>query len=130
AFCLLSLGCSSGEDGANKPPVLGPLDDQVVSVNQPLSFSLLGSDPEGAPLSFSLSTDAEGISSRATLTPAGSDAAIFAWTPLATDIGTHVVGFKVSDGSKSDSRTVTIEVKSSVGGGLPVFRKPLGTGTT
>ncbi len=127
---LLLIGCGSGEVDDNKAPVLGPLSDQVVSVNQPLSFSLLGSDPEGAQLSFSLSTDAEGITRRATLTPAGSDAAVFSWTPLATDIGTHVVGFTVSDGSKSDSRAVTIEVKSSVGNGVPVFRKPLGTGTT
>ncbi|MEZ4373255.1 MAG: pre-peptidase C-terminal domain-containing protein [Polyangiaceae bacterium] len=104
--------------------------DQTVSVNQPLSFSVLGSDPDGDSLAFSFASDSDGVMSHASLTPAGSDAAIFNWTPLATDVGIHIVDFTVSDGKAKDTRAVTIEVRSSIGTGAPVFRKPLGTGTT
>lgn len=129
-LAIFIAACGGEDPDANRPPALGPVDDQVASVNEPLTFSLLGSDPEGSPLTFAMSADSEGITSHATLTPAGSDAAVFSWTPLVTDIGTHVIDFSVSDGKKADRRAVTIEVRSTIGGGLTVFRKPLGTGMT
>ncbi|MCA9626845.1 MAG: pre-peptidase C-terminal domain-containing protein [Myxococcales bacterium] len=133
-FALLSgvsvVGCGSEDGQDNRRPSLSSVADQTVGVNQPLSFSVLGSDPDGDSLNFDFSSDSPGVTSRASLTPAGSDAAIFNWTPTATDVGIHVVDFSVSDGQTSDTRAVTIEVRSSVGNGAPVFRKPLGTGTT
>lgn len=129
-FCVASVSCGSDDGGANRKPSLSTVADQTVSVNQPLSFSVLGSDPDGDSLSFSFSSDSASVTTHAALAPAGSDAAIFSWTPLATDVGIHVVDFNVSDGKSSDTRAVTIEVRSSIGSGAPVFRKPLGTGTT
>ncbi|MBX3184996.1 MAG: PPC domain-containing protein [Polyangiaceae bacterium] len=127
---VLPVACGSSPDDANQPPSLAPLADAAGYVNQPISFGLVGSDPEGAALVFSFSTQSSGLTSHATLEAAGRDAAVFSWTPQVPDIGVHVVDFTVSDGSKSATRTVTIEVRSSGGGGSPVFRRPVGTGTT
>src|SRR6185312_2724029 len=55
----------------------------------------------------------------------------FRWTPLAADLGEHAFDFKVSDGSNETTVTININVKSAIGSQTaPIFRQPLGTGTT
>jgi hypothetical protein len=64
---------------------------------------------------------------RAMITSTPSGNGLFRWTPIASDVGPHVFDFTVSDGSHDTTVSITIDVRSS-GGGVPVFREPLGTG--
>ena len=46
------------------------------------------------------------------------------------DPGARRIDFQVSDGRTTSTETVQVTVKESGGVGSPVFRQPLGTGTT
>jgi hypothetical protein len=118
--------------GNNRPPEIQPIGDQVAVVGVELSFEVRASDPDGNSLQFDF--DAPGlpdIKTKATLTAFADGVAIFRWTPTAADRNTQpwAFDFRVSDGSATTTETVQIMV-SDAAGAAPVFRKPLGTGTT
>jgi hypothetical protein len=97
-----------------------------------LKIELDGTDNAGDRLSYDYKapdvTDLQGHASM-TVTPAGSG--VFRWTPLAADVGSHPFDFIVSNGGASTTVTININVKSAIGSATaPVFRQPLGTGTT
>jgi hypothetical protein len=84
-------------------PVLAPIGAKKVNANQALAFTVAATDPERDPLTYS-----------AAPLPAGSrftpSTRTFEWEPTQEQVGDHRVTFKVSDGYRSDSETVTITV--------------------
>ena len=122
-----TVACSGG--GA---PELSGLNDQVAQVGTELKIELVGTDPDGDQLSYSFkAADLEDISDRAQVSVSPSGNGVFRWTPVASDVGEHAFDFTVSDGGNSTTVTITIDVKSAIGSATaPVFRQPLGSGTT
>ncbi|MBP1909264.1 Ig-like domain-containing protein [Methanolobus bombayensis] len=89
----------------NRVPELDNIGNKAVNEAEELSFTISGSDPDSDPLVYS----ASGI-------PDGADfdesTHIFTWTPDYDDSGTYDVTFTLSDGSLTDSETITISVGS------------------
>jgi len=126
----LVVGACGSDDGGGSPPELDPLSDQVALVDSEFTLRIAATDPDGDALQFGFKSTIEDIESRADLRQAG-DKAVFRWTPIAADAGSASFDFTVSDGQSSDKETITIEVRPSAGTSTaPIFRKPLGTGTT
>jgi len=92
------------ELGANHAPVLSPIGDKPVYENCSISFSVAASDADGDTLTYT----AQNL-------PAGAvfSGNTFTWTPTSGQTGTHQVTFIVSDGTRSDSETITITVTSN-----------------
>lgn len=128
ATCLAtSFGCGGGGES----PTLEALDDQVVAVGSELVLVLHGMDADSKNLDYSFNSDVPDIHSRATVTRRPDGAGVFRWRPVASDVGPWFFDFTVSDGSNKDTQTIKIEVRSAVGqNSAPVFREPLGTGST
>jgi hypothetical protein len=127
----LSLLATLVACGGGAAPVLDSIDDQIVAVGADLTLTLRATDPDGDALSYSFRSDVPDLGERATIatTPAGTG--LFRWRPLAADVGTWHFDFVASDGDHDTTVTVTIQVKSAVGDQTtPVFRQPLGSGTT
>ncbi len=120
-----TVACGSG--GA---PELSNLSDQVAQVGTEIQIQLNGTDPDGDDLSYDYrAADLPDVKAQLTVSPSG--AGVFRWTPLAEDVGQHAFDFTVSDGSNDSTVTITIDVRSAIGSATaPVFRNPLGTGTT
>ena len=127
---LFVLGCGSSDDD-NKAPVFDPIPDPPpAAVGQEILVALRATDPEGSAVSFKFESELD-ISDRAGIEQGAGGTGTFKWVPVASDVGLHPIDFIASDGSKSARKTVTIEVRSAVGSATsPVFRQPLGTGTT
>ena len=125
---LTLTGCGPG--GA--PPRLDPVGDQLAYVGLEFALELYATDAEDAPLSYAYSTTLPDLAGRAELRRYGDGSrAVFRFTPRGADVGVWTFDFTVSDGGNEVTETVTIEVRSSIGeGGLPLFRRPLGQGTT
>jgi hypothetical protein len=120
----LVVGC--GPPGS--APRLDQPEDQIGFVGQELVILLRASDPDGRSLAYSFSSEIPTIQSRAQLNqiPGGAE---FRWTPLGSDVGEWFIDFRVSDGNFSDRVTVRVEIRPAVGES-PIFRQPLGSGTT
>lgn len=121
-----------GACGKNAAPTLQPIDDQTIEVGAELTLEIVGADDDDDSLSFSVSCDSiADLTTRAhppRFDSFGPTSAYFRWTPLALDVGTHELTISVSDGKDSASQTFTVDV--SAGNAVPVFREPLGSGTT
>ncbi len=125
---LASVGACGSSD--NAAPKFEAIPDQEVAVGTELRVALRASDSDGDPITFRYKTDIS-IKDRADIQAGGPGTAIFSWVPIAADVGPHPVTFIADDGKDEGKRTITINVKSAIGGaGSPIFRKPLGTGTT
>lgn len=123
-----SIGC--GPSGGEAPAFLG-LEDQHGFVGTEIFFEVRATDAELSTLSFDM-TSAAPTAGSASLVAAGNGnrtSALFRWTPTANDIGVWIFDFHVSDGVHDTVESIAIEV-SSIDGGAPVFRQPLGAGTT
>src|SRR5215470_11344360 len=125
--CLATLVACGGS-----APELNGLTDQVAQVGTELKIDLNGTDKEGDKLSYSYhNADLKDLDGHAEITVSPSGAGVFRWTPLAADVGEHAFDFSVSDGGNSTTVTININVKSAIGSATaPIFRQPLGTGTT
>jgi len=127
ASLVTSFGCGGGGDA----PTLAPMGDQVVAVGSELVLVLEGTDPDSKSLDYSFSADVPDIQGRATVARRPDGAGVFRWRPMASDVGPWFFDFSVSDGSNKDTQTIQIDVRSAVGvNSAPVFREPLGTGST
>src|SRR5688572_16107880 len=129
-LAVLAVGC------ANRAPVMQPIDDQTGSVGAELTFELRATDPDGDSLTFDFEApmipDLKSRSNPARVSSFTDGVAIFRWTPGAQDRNSsaYAFDFKVSDGKATTTETVQITILDSAGGGAPIFREPLGTGTT
>jgi Putative Ig domain. len=92
-------------NNVNRPPVLSAIGDKTVVEGSQLSFTISGSDPDSDSLTYS----ASGVPSGASFSESTRE---FIWTPTFDDSGNYEVTFTVSDGSLSDSETITISVGS------------------
>jgi len=130
-FLALAVATGVACKGGGAAPEFDPVDRQVAQVGVQLSLTLNATDEDGDELDFSFESTIPDAQSRANLTRSPSGAGIWRWTPLASDVGTWYVDFRASDGDNTTTLTVEIEVVSAVGAeGAPIFRQPLGTGTT
>jgi hypothetical protein len=127
AVLLLALGGCS-----NSPPRLERLaDPQTALVENEFTLPLRASDPEGDAISFTFKVDdLPDINNRAAIDPGAAGQATFRFTPIISDVGSHTFDFIASDGSSTAVQTIVIEVKSPDMNSAPIFRQPLGTGTT
>lgn len=126
--CLATLVACSGGNA----PELSGLSDQVAQVGTEFKLDLNGTDPDGDRLSYDFrAADLEMVRDRAMITVSPSGAGVFRWTPVAADVGQHAFDFIVSDGGNESTVTINIDVRSALGSATaPIFRQPLGTGTT
>ena len=88
----------------NRPPALASIGDRSIDEGNTLALALSGADPDGTGLTYS-----------ATGLPAGANFAgqNFTWTPTDDQAGAHEITFVVSDGTLTDSETVTVMVVSA-----------------
>jgi len=94
------------EEVSNLAPVLTPVENRTVSVGELLQFTVSAVDPDGDLLSYSVSNLPPGASFNAATRT-------FSWKPLSP--GTYTsIQFRVSDGSLTDSDTITITVTGPV----------------
>jgi hypothetical protein len=127
-LALLLAGACKGDGAA---PTLEPVDDQIAVVGQELVVNLRATDPDGDALDFQFDAPIEGIGDVAEITRRPDGTAVFRWTPLGEDLGTWFFDFTVSDRDGKDTVTVVIDVRATGGeGSAPIFREPLGSGTT
>lgn len=119
-------GCS--DDG--RAPVLEAIDDQVAAVGVELVVNLRAQDPDGDTVQYLFDSQIEYIKDEASIAVRPDGTAVFRWTPLGTDVGSWPFDFIATDGRNRDVVTATIEVRSTLAGAMPVFRDPLGSGTT
>lgn len=130
--CVATVGIAGGcGSDDNSAPILGAIGEhQQVAVGTELRIALTASDPDGNGVTFGYKADID-ISDRASLQAGAAGTAVFSWVPIGSDVGLHSLTFSASDGDAKGTRTIEVEVKSAIGGaGSPIFRKPLGTGTT
>ena len=122
-----TVACSGG----NAPELTG-LSDQVAQVGTEFKLDLNGTDADGDRLTYDFrAADLTGVDDRAMITVSPSGVGVFRWTPIAADVGQHAFDFVVSDGDNDSTVTINIDVKSAIGlATAPIFRQPLGTGTT
>ena len=96
------------QGGVNNAPVLASIGVKSVDEGSSLTFITSASDADSDSLTYSATNLPTGASLDATT---GS----FTWTPSDGQVGTYVVTFMVSDGSLTDSETVTITVNEVIG---------------
>jgi hypothetical protein len=129
-FTCLATAVACGPSG--RPPELTGLSDQVAQVGTELTINLEGTDPDGDSLSYDFhAADLRDLDGHAEMTRSRSGAGVFRWTPLGADLGQHAFEFTASDGGNTTTVTITIDVRSAIGSATaPVFRQPVGNGTT
>ncbi|MBI5477706.1 MAG: PPC domain-containing protein [Deltaproteobacteria bacterium] len=122
----LLVGCANG------PPEFATLLDQTAYVEQEFTLQLRATDPDGDEITFTYAVaDIEGIVTRASIQPVAKGEAMFRYTPIISDVGTHTFDFIADDGKAKRTQTIAIKVEISESSGTgPTFRKPVGTGTT
>ncbi|HET6612869.1 MAG TPA: hypothetical protein VFG83_12805 [Kofleriaceae bacterium] len=116
---------------AGRPPTMGPVSDQMVGVGEDVVIVLTATDPDGDDLFYSYASDLPDARTRVTLDRLPSGSAELRWTPAAGDVGVWYFDLSATDGRFTATATVRIEVTAATGKlGVPIFRQPLGTGTT
>jgi hypothetical protein len=137
ATAVVGLGLGIALAGCGgRPPVIQPIGDQVAEVGVELSIEIRASDPDGDTLSFDFDApslpDLKTRAQPASISAFADGVAIFRWTPTAADraMTAYPIDFRVSDGQSTAVETVQVTVKDAGSGAGPIFRKPLGTGTT
>ena len=126
AAALVLAGCA---EGGGRAPSLEMVDDQVVAVGEELVVHLRATDPDGDELFYDFDAPTDTIAEAAELARRPDGTAVFWWTPMAEDVGLWALDYVVSDGESEDRVTASVEVTAG-GAGAPVFRAPMGSGTT
>ena len=108
----------------NRPPMLAPIGNRTVELEEEISLTLTSRDPDGDSLNYTASDLPEGAS----WDDNGNGTALFIWTPTLDQAGTYTMTFNVTDNEiegegESDSETIVI----SVGGvNRPPLLNPIG----
>jgi hypothetical protein len=99
----------------DRPPVLDAVGDKLAVVGETLSFTLSAHDPDGD----SVAIHGSNLPTGASITETGWNAgtaryeALFEWTPVATDTGTHPdIGIIADDGNLQDDEFISISVSA------------------
>jgi hypothetical protein len=127
----LAAGC-----GSNRTPTVQPIADKNAFVGVELLIEVRATDPDGDTIAFDFEAptipDLKTRAQKATLSAFSDGVGQFRWTPTAADRGaTYPIDFKALDGKGGvTTETVQITVKDASDASAPIFRKPLGTGTT
>ena len=113
AVTLINITCFSTDPeeqtSENKAPVLTSPGDKLVYVGSTLSFTLSASDTDGDNLAYS----GANLPTGATV---NSSSGAFSWKPAVADTGNHTVVLIASDGTLSDSVSITISVMPDTSG--------------
>lgn len=126
---LASLAIVSACKGGGSPVITDP-GDQTAIVGQQLTIDIFATDPDGDSLDFTFDASVPDLAQTATMTVAPDGHGVFAITPLASQLGSHLFDFHVSDGGNDSTLTINVNIVGAGGDGTqPIFRKPLGTGT-
>lgn len=100
----------------NRPPVLEPLDPlYTVEAGLTLTIPLIGSDPDGDPISYFISPLP--LPAGFTLDAVSGE---IRFTPAAAQIGTYEFTVGVSDGALTDQATLNIDVTAATAGNTGV----------
>jgi hypothetical protein len=130
AICSLmatAVACSP----SGQAPVLDPMTDQIAQVGEDFVLVITATDQDGDDLFYSYTSDGPDLGQRATITRRPDGAGVFRWRPVADDVRIWNFDFQVTDGDNTDVLTIQIDVRSAIGeNSAPIFREPLGTGTT
>ncbi len=96
----------------NEAPVLAVISDQSGSENEELTFTAAATDVDlpANTLSFSLDTDAESNGM-----DINANTGVFTWTPNSDQSGNYVVEITVTDGSLTDSQSISITISNVLG---------------
>lgn len=86
----------------NSPPVINNISNKFVDELKTLSFRVIANDPDDDDLTYSLTSKPSGAS----INTSGT----FRWTPTESQVGTHSVTVKVSDGELDDTDTFRVTV--------------------
>jgi len=114
----LTLTIKSVEE-PNNPPVLDYIEPQSTNENELLEFTISATDADDDSLTFPQPTN---LPTGASLTDNTDGTATFSWTPNYTQSGTYDITFTVSDGTDTDSETITITVNDvTVGNTAPTI---------
>ena len=98
----------------NSAPILNLIGNKVINEGSLLMFAISGFDYNNDPLAYS----AIGLPSGATLNPLTG---AFLWTPSYSQSGIYPVTFSISDGTLTDSETISITVNNVI---IPDFEAP------
>ncbi len=90
----------------NRPPVIEPIPDQRVDVGDRLMFTVVASDPDGDRVTLSAAVPANAAFDTATGT--------FTFTPVQSQVGSHLATFSATDGRETVSRTASVTVTSAL----------------
>ncbi|MEZ4515544.1 MAG: Ig-like domain-containing protein [Chloroflexota bacterium] len=91
---------------SNPPPVVSPIPDQTIAINNKVSFNITATDPTNEPLVLTV----DGLPAGATFIDNGDGTGSFEWTPSLADRGDYVLTFIASDSEGVGSATMTISV--------------------
>jgi hypothetical protein len=88
----------------NSPPVLAPIGNKQINEGSTLQFTVTATDPDPED---TVTLSASGVPTNATFNPSNG---VFSFSPNYNQSGTYSVKFTASDGSLTDTETITITV--------------------
>lgn len=130
---LVALGAlvALASCSSNSAPQLLPIDAQTAYVGSRFELKVAAFDPDEERLIYSFSCPTLKLKDRARIIRLSDNEALFSWTPLGSDVGQHQLDIIASDGDEWDVEAVSLTVKPGTDPDTaPVFRRPLGEGTT
>ncbi|MFA5104311.1 MAG: putative Ig domain-containing protein, partial [Candidatus Margulisiibacteriota bacterium] len=89
----------------NRPPVLSSIGNKTTDEGKTLNFTIVGSDPDSDPLTYTMTGTPSGASLNAS-------SGAFNWTPSYSQAGIYTVTFEVRDSSLGTSETVILTVNN------------------
>ncbi len=98
-----SLNITTATAGANFAPVLDAIGNQRVTAGRTLTFQAKAIDMNAGTITYS----ATGLPTGASI---NTNTGVFTWTTIESDAGTYTVTIRASDGSLTDTETITIAV--------------------
>ena len=91
----------------NPPPIVEPIPDKTVSLNELVTFAVRATDPGGTTVTLT----ANGLPQGATFVDNGGGTGTFTWRPSISQSGEYTITFIASDGNGQGSQTVLITVE-------------------
>jgi hypothetical protein len=123
----LALAAGCGDPGG-APRIADP-GPQVAVVGQELVVLVQAADPDGDALDYAFaSLTLPRLDDAAEIAVSPDGRALFTWTPVAGDLGAHVIELVVTDGTYEVSLSMPVEVRGAGEGSEPVFVEPVGEG--